>query len=181
MHLANTAFLLEEIEQNLVSWSRERILQTKGKTMLDLSNSEILGSYIWIFFQWLEALGDMVINQKGHDNLVGIENLTSLRKHWHRTQCCRYGGMDEEYLNLEESKSLEAWDRMLIDFEDLAFPSRVKNRSNNVINIYAKPSISHPYIEELNEESLISWEPWMPSTAVKRSLKELMAVIMSTL
>ena len=177
MHLADSTLFLEGEQQNLVSWSRKKILGTKGKTILDLSNSDIQGSYIWIFFQWLQTLGDMVVNWNADNYNTMENNLMSMRKQWRETQCSRYGGMDEEYLNLEESKNLETWDRLLIDFEDLAFPSKTKNNQNNVVNIYAKPSIPHQQ-EQLNEES--SFESWVPPIAVKRSLKELMAVILST-
>ena len=89
--------------------------------------------------------------------------------------------MDEEYLDLEQSKNLDTWDRLLIDFEDLVFPSKTKNNQKIVVvnNIYAKPSSIAHQQEQLGEESSL-FEPWVPSIAVKRSLKELMAVILST-
>jgi len=177
MHLANSQLLLEDEEQNLVSWSFAKITGVKGKTMLDLSNNDVLACYVWIFFQWLHALGEIVVKWNG-GNTDTMESLTSMRKQWRETQCCRFGGMDEESLDLEDSKSLETWDRLLIDFEDLAFPSKIKNNENNVVNIYAKAFTLHQQQQEkLNESS--SFEPWAPSIFVKKSVKELMAVILS--
>jgi len=170
IHLANSYLLIDDSEQNLVSWSRTKIVGVKGKTMLDLTNAEVLGSYVWIFFQWLRSLGELVI---GGD---ASENLLSMRRHWKKTQCCRLGGMDEELLDLEQLNCFETLDRLLIDFEDLAMPSKTKTNKNIVINIYAKSSISE---ERSNDESLLL-EPWKPSISVKKNLKEVMAAILTT-
>jgi hypothetical protein len=180
MHLANSYLLLDDKEQNLVSWSRTKILGAKGKTILDLSNSEVLGSYVWIFFQWLRTLGDMVVDRNGGDIGSTSETLASMRKYWRETQCCRFGGLDEERLDLERSNAFEIWDRLLIDFEDLAFPSKTKNNKNTVVNIYAKPSIPDHQEQHSNDKSSSLLEPWKPSIAVKKSLKEVMAVILTT-
>jgi hypothetical protein len=186
MHLANSYLLLDDKIQNLVSWSRTKMLGTKGKTILDLTNSEVLGSYVWIFFQWLRTLGDIAVVDRNGDGDLGIgstsETLTSMRKYWRETQCCRFGGLDEDRLDLERSNAFETWDRLLIDFEDLAFPSKKsKNPTNIVVNIYAKPSIPDPRDQQSSDKSSSSlFDPWKPSIAVKKSLKEVMAVILTT-
>jgi len=185
MHLANSYLLLDDKTQNLVSWSRTKMLGTKGKTILDLTNSEVLGSYVWIFFQWLRTLGDIVVDRNGNGDLDSgstSETLASMRKYWRETQCCRFGGLDEERLDLERSNAFETWDRLLIDFEDLAFPSKKsKNQKNIVVNIYAKPSIPDPQEQHSNSKSSSSlFDPWKPSIAMKKSLKEVMAVILTT-
>ena len=170
LHLANSRLLLDEKEQNLVSWSRTKILGIQGKTMLDLTNSEVLGSYVWIYFQWLKTFGEMVID--GND-----ANLLSMRRHWKTTQCCRLGGMDEERLDLEHLNCFETLDKLLIDFEDLAMPSKSKSNKNVVVkNIYAKPQEQ----EESNDKSVLLLEPWKPSISVKKNLKEFMAAILTT-
>ena len=176
MHLANSCLLLEGQEQNLVGWSRKKILGVKGKTMLDLSNSEVLGSYVHIYFQWLRTFGEIVLNQKG-DHLGSLESIASMRRHWRDTNCCRFSGMDEESLDLERSKSFETWDRLLIDFEDLALPSKKKNKSN-IVNIYAKSSASQK--QEISDDESLLFQTWTPSIAVKKSLKETLAVILTT-
>lgn len=177
MHLANSYLFLDDEKQNLVRWSHTKIVRVKGKTMLDLTNSEVLGSYVWIFFQWFRTLGDLVLDQNGSDPGTS-ESLASMRKHWRETQCCRLGGMDEELLDLEPSNSFETWDRLLIDFEDLAVPSKSENHKNMVHNIYAKPSIPHQNEQRNDDSSFL--EPWKASVAVVKSLKELMAVILTT-
>ena len=172
-HLANLQLLLDEKEQNLVGWSRGKIVAAKGKTMLDLSNSEVLGSYVWVFFQWLRSFGEMAIDP----NLENSETLSSMRRHWKETQCCRHGGMDEDPLDLESMNSFETWDRLLIDFEDLAMPSKKQNKKNPIVkNIYAKP----PQKEDSNDESSTLLEAWKPSISVKKNVKELLAAILTT-
>ena len=173
MYLANLRLLLDEKEQNLVGWSRGKIVAAKGKTMLDLSNSEVLGSYVWVFFQWLRSFGEMVIDQ----NLENSETLSSMRRHWKETQCCRHGGMDEDPLDLESMSSFETWDRLLIDFEDLAMPSKKQNKKNPIVkNIYAKA----PQQERSSDESSTLLEAWKPSLSVKKNVKELLAAILTT-
>ncbi len=169
-YLANSYLLIDDSEQNLVSWSRKKIVGVKGKTMLDLTNSEVLGSYVWIFFQWLRSLGELVIDGGASENML------SIRRHWTKTQCCRLGGMDEELLDLEHLNCFETLDRLLIDFEDLAMPSKTKTNKNIVVNIYAKSSISE---ERSSDESLLL-KPWKPSISVKKNLKEVMAAILTT-
>jgi hypothetical protein len=168
MHLADLVLSVEGEQQNLLSWSRTKILGTKEKIVLDLSSLEEQGCYVWSFFQWLQTLGNIVLN-RGDD-------LTSLRKQWQETQCSRVGDIDnEEMLNLEQPKNLDTWDRMLVDFEEILSPSKNK-KNQNVVNVYAKSSNTHHQQSLLNSEL---FQPWMPSTAVKRSLKELMADILS--
>ena len=169
MHLADVVLSVEGEHQNLLSWSRTKILGTKEKVVLDLSNLEEQACYVWSFFQWLQTLGNIA--------LCRDDDLTPLRKQWQETQCSRVWDMDnEEILNLEQPKNLDSWDRMLVDFEEILSPSKIK-KNQNVVNVYAKSSNTHYQQSILNGEL---FQPWMPSTAVKRSLKELMAVILST-
>jgi len=169
MHLANLALFVEGEHHNLLSWSRTKIQGTNDKIMLDLSGLEVQSCYIWIFFQWLQTLANIVLNQNN--------DLTSMRKQWQEEpQYCRTGDMVEGALNLEQSKTLDTWDRMLNEFENFLFLSK-PNNNKNVINVYAKTSTTHQQQTLLNGKL---FQPWVPSTAVKRSLKELMAVTLSS-
>ena len=177
MHLASSRLILEDEIQNLVRWSHVKTLGANGKTILDLSSSEIIGTYVWIYFQWLRTLGDLVVNENT-ENLATSETFLLMRKRWQETRCCRLGGMDEERLDLGPSNSLETLDRLIIEFEDLALPPKTKIGKSSIVNIYAKAPTSH-YRDNKNDETPL-FEQWVPSVIVKKSLKELMAIILST-
>ena len=179
VNMANASFMVdEEHSSSLITWSHNKMQETTGKNLIELSSTEIDGSYVWIFFQWLHSLGSLVVGS--HDGAE--QDLLSYRLHCLETMDCRTGVMNDETLELDDpSKDLIAYEKLLIDFEDFLFPARKENVSN-IVNVYAKTS--NPNWSNKNASSstdVESLEQWRPSAGARRRSKEFMAVVVAML
>lgn len=161
-------------EMTLIGWSHSTIPRISGKSMIDLSKSEIDACYIWIFIQWLYGIASLLVDPSTGDDM------TTFRMEWREYRGCRVGSMNEETLTLNDpTMGLDYWDRLLPDFEHLLFPAMNNGSVNNpsVKNVYAKDKPSSVSILSQFGDGTV--EPWIPSSAVRRSGKEYMAFVVS--
>jgi hypothetical protein len=178
MNMANVSFLVDGgHSSSLITWSRNKMQETAGKSMIELSSAEIDGSYVWIFFQWLHSLGSLLVGT----NDGADQDLLSYRLHCLETMDCKTGVMNDDPLDLDDAaKDLFGYEKLLIDFEDFLFPARKENVSN-IVNVYAKSSNPNWSNKNGCSSTDVSLEPWRPSAGARRRSKEFMAVVVAML
>jgi hypothetical protein len=168
-HAMNTSLIVDRKCLNLFLWCRRQINDTFGKTILDLSKSQVDGAYVWIFFRWVHSIAATLADAE----TGATDDIGCLRKRCQEAMKYRGGVFDDEPLNLDdESLALEQWEKLLMNFESFVFPSRLEN-AGHVVNMYAK---------DRNAAGTLTEQPmdnWTPSRATRRSAKEFMAVVVA--
>jgi hypothetical protein len=172
---------------SLLGWGREAVagIGAPPRTMIGLSKTEIDACYVWIFFNWLHCVASLVATA-AHPTAAGEgDDLSKVRAEWHEYRGCRAGSTNEEPLLLDDpTMGLDHWDRLLADFEQLLFPPTGSDRYGVVKNVYARekerpalPNLQHEQQQPGTGGSRV--EAWIPTSAVRRSAKEYMAVVVS--
>ena len=158
-------------EDTLIGWIRRILGQTTIASVNEISHEELLASYLWSFFKWLQKLGYFIITSDNHEG----------RKLGEFRQKCmdRYISQRDGAVSvwprtvrslMLEVRDLETWDGLLAQLEVKLFPS-TKKIDTAIVNNYAKRSD--------RKASVTPIQPWIPSAAVKRSAKEFIAEIIA--
>jgi hypothetical protein len=177
MHLANSSVPIEGSAECLLEWSDRTINKASGKSMVYLCKAEVDAAYAWIFFQWLHCIAALV-TRTDH----GFKDELLLL----RRQCGEYigsqgRGLGEEPLELTNvALRIEEWQSMLGDFESFLFPSKCENLPS-AINVYANKASTIGMGGWKGGTTNIDtpMEPWVPSSATRRSAKEYIAAIVA--
>jgi hypothetical protein len=170
--LANLTIECEGNTQSLIGWGREVVNASVNKSAAKLCKTEMEAIYLWVFFKWLQSLGNLIADASDSST----DKLLSYRKE-RISKDMNKMGEEVLFVNIDldslrqENNDLETWGSILRCTENHLFPSRTENNPN-IVNVYAKTGTSNATCEG-------SLEPWAPSSSVRRTAKEFMAEVVS--
>jgi hypothetical protein len=172
--------------QTVISHSFSELKESNGKSLLELTSSEISGAYIWCFFQWVYGLAKMIVKASAMtDDGTSSSELAKVQELWREDGIdSRVGGIDEEALDFFTlSKSFETWDRLLIDLGGILYPTMGSQGKPATMNVYQKHRSNKGQILPLQTDSQsgVGTYNQFPSVGAKREAKELMAAIVSSM
>lgn len=150
-------------QEPLLLWSRRIVDSELPCDVLELSTNEQDGAYIWLFYQWLQNIGKIIVDTSEG----GSAKRSVFRK------LCKNSEleirMDSSQMMLE--MDLESSHRLVCYVEEVVLPSRDEN-SASIANVYANERLSQDYTS-------LQVEVWKPTGAVRKCAKELMAEVVA--
>jgi hypothetical protein len=161
-----------ELEQTLICWSRDKARKLADKHIPDLSQDEASAIFIWLYFQWLQSIGNMLIDTSDQ----GKEKMKSFRRACSSIIQSDISGDPSEMslaLLLKDENDIETTHDLLHHLEEVLFPSRIEH-NQNVVNVYAKAAPSNKLSRDVQPAQ---WT--LPSKELRKAAKEFMAEVIS--